>query len=107
MPKERVVAYIPNHRLTGNLCGEMGLNKSKLGEHIASLRELIQKLRHSIAHFDINIISDDEKHLIDWLEFRDSQQQNKLVASFKAQELLPFLKYYSNCLLENMRKHRE
>ena len=106
MPKERVVSYIPNPRLTSDFRNEIGLQKTEFGEHVNSLRGLIQALRHSVAHFDITVISDDSGNRIDWLEFRDSQDGERLVANFRAEELLPFLRYYANCLLENMRMHR-
>lgn len=106
MPKERDFSYIPNTRITNQLKNEIGLENSQFGEHINSLRELIQALRNSVAHFDINVISDDHKNRIDWVEFRDSQNQERLVASFRAKELFSFLKYYANCLLENMRSNR-
>lgn len=106
MPKERVITYIPTSPLTKELLAEIGLQQSMINEHITSLRELIQKIRHSIAHFDIKVISESEEQLIDWVEFNDSKQDSHLVARFKAQELLPFLKYYAICLLENMKKFR-
>jgi hypothetical protein len=106
MPKERVGRYIPNPRLIQNLRSEIGLRQSVFGNNIASLQELVQKLRHSVAHFDIKIISDNEQQLIDWIEFSDSRENGQLVARFRAEELLPFLKYYANCLLENLSRHR-
>lgn len=106
MPKAKVISYIPDARLIGSFRSEIGLQQSELGEHITYLRELIHELRNSIAHFDIEVFSDSEKKLIDWVEFSDSQQNGRLVARFRAQELLPFLKYYANSLLENIRRHR-
>lgn len=105
MPKERVISYIPTTRLTNGFRAQIGLQQSVLGGQIVSLRGFVQELRHSIAHFDIKVISDSEERLIDWIEFSDSQQNGRLVARFKAQELLPFLRYYTTCLLENIRRH--
>ena len=107
MPKERVVAYIPPLRITENLKNEIGLELSELSPDIQTLRDLIHRLRHSIAHFDINIVSEDNQNRIDFIEFIDSQNNEVVVAKFKSQELLPFLKYYSSCLLENLERYRE
>jgi len=37
-----------------------------------TIKELIERLRHSIAHFSIQVISDDEERPIDWIEFNDA-----------------------------------
>lgn len=107
MPKERVVRYIPNTRLTNDFRKQIGLESSEIGAGINTLGELIQSLRHSVAHFDIDVISENEKNLIDWIEFKDTQNGNRIIAKFRANELLPFLKYYSTCLLENLERHHD
>jgi len=107
MPKGRVITFIPTTRITDDLRADIGLQESVLGGHITSHRALIQALRHSVEHFDIKVVSDSDARLIDWIEFNDAEQGNHLVARFRAQELLPFLQYYTNCLLENMRLYRE
>lgn len=107
MPKERVITFIPTTRITDDLRADLGLQDSVLGEHITSLRTLIQALRHAVAHFDIKVFSDSDEQLIDWIEFNDTEHGNRLVARFRAQELWPFLQYYTNCLLENMKLYRD
>ena len=106
MPKEKIVTYIPNHRLTAGLRKQIGIEESEFYEGIKTLRDMIQKLRHSVAHFDIRVISEDEKFHVDWIEFMDTQNGDIVIARIKANELLPFLKYYSGVLMENLRKYR-
>jgi len=106
MPKERVVSYIPTKRLTNEFRKEIGIEHSEIDGTINTLRDLIQALRHSVAHFDINVISENDENRIDWIEFNDSQNGDALVAKFYSKELLPFLKYYSGCLLENLGRYR-
>ena len=82
----------------------MGLRQSEIPPKIKTLKELIEKLRNSVAHFDMNVISKDDSNLIDYIEFKDAEN-NEIIAKFHADELFKFLKYYSNCLLENLRRH--
>ncbi|HSB94952.1 MAG TPA: HEPN family nuclease [Spongiibacteraceae bacterium] len=106
MPKERVISYVPTNRLTRDYLAEIGAPSLKVGENISTLRDLIKSLRNAVAHFDITVISVDERNLVDWLEFSDSDNDGALVASFRSSELLPFLRYYADCLLTNMERHR-
>lgn len=106
MPKERVITYIPKHPLGNSLMAEMGLKESVFGPHINDLKSLIKSLRHSIAHFNITILSESEDNFVDWIEFQDAEHGNRVVAKFRACELLPFLRYYSNCLVDNLRRYR-
>ena len=69
MPKERVIAYVPTTRLTNQFKTEIGLMNTEIAPEITTLRELVNNLRHSIAHFDINVISENEENLIDYIEF--------------------------------------
>jgi len=107
MPKERVISYVPINRLTRDYLAEIGAPSLKVGANINTLRDLIKSLRNAVAHFDITVISEDERNLVDWLEFSDSDNDGALVASFRSSELLPFLRYYTDCLLTNMERHRE
>lgn len=107
MPKEKVVAYIPNERLTSDYKAQIGLIESDINPDIKTLQELIQRLRNSIAHFNIKVISEDDHKRIDLINFIDSENGNKLLASFRANEILNFLKYYSSCLIENIKKHKK
>jgi HEPN pEK499 p136 len=107
LPKERAVTFIPNSKLTNHFRKEIGLELSEIGAGIITLRDLINGLRNSVAHFDITVISDEDKNLIDWIEFKDTKNGSNIIAKFRAGELLPFLTYYSNCLLRNLEKHQD
>ncbi|MEX0830398.1 MAG: HEPN family nuclease [Nitrospirales bacterium] len=105
MPKERVVSYIPTKRLTNAFKKEIGLIQSVIKPEIKTLRELIESLRHAVAHFDINVVSENDSKLIDYIEFKDTEV-DVVIASFRGNELFAFLQYYSTCLLENLRRHQ-
>ena len=106
MPKERVISYVPTDRLSRDFLAKIGSPSLEVGENITTLRHLIKSLRNAVAHFDIAVISEDQRNLVDWLEFSDSENNSTLVARFRGSELLPFLRYYADCLLANMKKHR-
>lgn len=106
MPKERVISYVPTDRLTREYQAEIGSPSLEVGANIVTLRDLIKALRNAVAHFDIKVTSEDDRNLVDWLEFSDSENGGVLVARFRGSELLPFLRYYAKCLLENMEKYR-
>lgn len=106
MPKEKVMSYIPDTRLTADFRNQIGMEYSEIGNGIRTLRELIRGLRRSVAHFDINVISEDDRNFIDWIEFKDTQNGGKTIANFRSSELLPFLRHYSGCLLQNLERHR-
>lgn len=106
MPKERVITYIPRIDICEQNRRKMGLDESFIDESIIDLKGLIQNLRHSVAHFDINVISDCDEHLVDWVEFKGSGNQPETIAKFRAEEIFPFLQYYSDQLLNNIRNHR-
>lgn len=105
MPKEKVVSYIPTTRLTNDFKNEIGLVESMISENIVTLRDLIISLRHATAHFDINVISENERYLIDYIEFKDTDN-DLIIARFRAREMFTFLQYYATCLLENINNHR-
>lgn len=106
MPKEKVETYIPNDQLTPENRATMGLVETHIDESIQTLGELIQHLRHSIAHFDIAVHSDASGELIDRLEFRGTQNQPESIANFKASEIYPFLCYYADKLSYNLETYR-
>ncbi|MCC5900460.1 MAG: hypothetical protein JJT87_00830 [Halomonas sp.] len=106
MPKERVITYIPKIGFDDENRLEMGLVDSFIDESIGNLKDLVQNLRHSIAHFDIEVISDCKECLVDWIEFKGSGNQPGTIAKFRAAEIFPFLQYYAAQLSENMRNHR-
>nr|WKN34357.1 HEPN family nuclease [Tunicatimonas sp. TK19036] len=107
MPKERTITHIPADRITQELRREMGLVESWVDPDIITLRQLIVKLRHAIAHFDIEITSDNqEDFLIDKIVFRDSERENSPeIARFSSSELLPFIRYYANWLISNIERY--
>ena len=105
MPKERIVSYIPTTRLTNAFKEEIGLIQSVIKPEIKTLRELIKSLRHAVAHFDMNVVSENDSNTIDYIEFKDTEG-DVVIANFRANELFTFLQYYSTCLLENIRRHQ-
>ena len=80
----------------------MGLHESQLPGPEMNLRELIHKMRNSVAHLCVQVKSVSDAHLVDWIVFRESHGDGDVYASFSAPELLPFLKYYATLLLDNM-----
>jgi len=108
MPKEKIITYVPTTQLTKEVKSEIGLTESWINKDIKTLRDLIIKLRHSVAHFDIRVESHNERELIDEIIFKDKQNNTSYdIVKFKSNELLPFIYYYSNCLLQNMGKNRQ
>lgn len=107
MPKEKSITFIPNDRLTSVKKLKMGLKSSYISPDIKRLRDLIIALRHSIAHFDIEVISNSEEFLVDEIVFKDSQaSETKEIVRFKSNELFGFVTYYSELLLNNL-KYRQ
>lgn len=106
MPKARIISHISTVRLTRDFRMEMGLEHSQIADNIRTLRELIQRLRNAIAHFDIEVISEDDRNLVDWIKFKDGQNDGALIAEFRASEIVPFLRYYSKYLIDNMDQYR-
>ncbi|MFZ1791012.1 MAG: HEPN family nuclease [Saprospiraceae bacterium] len=108
MPKERIYSRLPNERLTKRLKNEMGLFESTVDSKIKNIRDLIKGLRNSIAHFSIEIISKDKNELIDIIRFIDTDEHGKvegIVAEFKAEDLLPFIRYYGYWIISNLKKN--
>lgn len=106
MPKERVITYIPKEPLNKENLQKMGLMHTTIDGSIENLRDLIKNLRHAIAHFTIEVISECDKKLIDHIVFKGTDNQPDIIAKFSAQEIFPFLQYYAGSLIENIRKHR-
>ena len=100
MPKERVVENIPNVPLSNELRVQLGLVNSKIHNSITTLRCLIHQLRNSVAHFNIKVISDDDNFRVDYLQFQ--HRNNSTVAKIPANEMVTFLKAYSEILLNNI-----
>jgi hypothetical protein len=102
MPKERVISFIPNDVITDAYKKDLGFEHSIIGEGITSFRELIHQLRNSVAHFKIEIESENDKFLVDYLVF--SRTNGELVARIKATEMVPFLKFYTQSVLQNLQR---
>lgn len=84
----------------------MGLQESQLPGPEMTLRALILKMRNSVAHFSVQVVSVSDESLVDLIAFRDDPEDENAYAIFSAPELLPFLKYYAAQLLENMARRR-
>jgi hypothetical protein len=106
MPKERVITYIAKEPLTAESLQKIGLVRSTIDDSIKNLQDLVQHLRHAIAHFDIEVVSVCETNLVDFIEFKGSGNQPEVIASFAAPEIYPFLQYYARGLCENLRQYR-
>ena len=104
MPKERTISAIPADRLLSKMKTEMGLVNTVINDDITNLKDLIVALRHCVAHFSIEIKSENDDNFIDDIICYDNQKrQGYVVANFKAGELLPFVRYYANWLLSNLK----
>ena len=109
LPKEKSLTYLPSNILDEKMRTEMGLINSVINTEYKTLSKLIIALRHSISHFNIQIISDlDDEFGIDQIIFEVDDEKSKIqVANFRANELLPFVRYYSNWLLSNIEKYKK
>ncbi|PSV49849.1 HEPN family nuclease [Photobacterium indicum] len=106
MPKEREIRCVPNTRLTADFKNEMGLNRSILPDSQTTLRRLIEMMRHSVAHFDIEVESTDEHNLVNFVNFKDTASK-EVYARFSSDEILPFLKFYAERLVENIHQKQQ
>lgn len=104
LPKEKTIDAIPNERLLSKMKRDMGLNATIINSDFTYVKELIIALRHAVAHFMIKVESHSEELLIDEIIFYDEEKgAGYEVARFKADELLPFLRYYASWLLSNLK----
>lgn len=101
LPKEKTLSYLPKARITDKLKKEIGIEYSVISNEITQLKHLILELRNSIAHFDIKIQSETEEFLIDNIIFYN--EDGNEVITFKSNEVLPFMRYYSSWLLSNLK----
>lgn len=101
LPKAKALTFIPKTRLTSVTLAKYGIKKSSFHENIKNTQELFKRLRNSVAHFDIEFISESDKRLIDKIAFNDAEN-GVTIATFYAEEFLPFLKFYSSILLSNL-----
>ena len=101
MPKERAMSAIPTTRLTIELKRQMGIQQSHLPSSETTLRDLIIKMRHSVAHCDFEVISQDADNRFDLVNFKDTESKH-VFASFVASEIRPFLRFYTDVLNNNL-----
>ena len=106
LPKEKALSFLPADRLTQLLKTNMGLQESQLPGPEMTLRDLILKMRNSVAHFSVQVVSVTDDRLVDLIAFRDAPEDENAYATFSAPELLPFLKYYATLLLGNLARRR-
>ena len=108
LPKEKSFHYLPSQTLFDKKAlTEMGINNSTLNPKYKDLKSLIIALRHSVAHFNIKIESVNDQFHIDNIIFQNDENGEAYeVANFKANELLPFLRYYSDWLLSNLKNYK-
>ncbi|HKR05529.1 MAG TPA: HEPN family nuclease [Bacteroidia bacterium] len=103
-PKANSLSYIPNQTLLDKKWREeMGLKNTLINPKYKNLKDLIIDLRNAVAHSDIVIESSDNNNLIDQIIFNDATDE---IARFAANELLPFIRYYSSWVISNLEKHK-
>ena len=107
LPKEKTQSYIRPIPLDMHFRKESGCLNSMFNVEIQDLRALINELRHCIAHFDLEVKSDNPNaFLVDAIEFYDREtKEERFIASFRATELVPFLRYYASALLANIKQN--
>jgi hypothetical protein len=107
LPKERSLSYLPQDLISAKIKGEMGLYNSIINPDFNSIHKLIKALRNSISHFNIKVISNLDDNNIDQIIFEIDDNNSKIeVANFRANELLPFIRYYATWLLSNINKYK-
>jgi hypothetical protein len=103
MPKERIIHDIPNDRLLLQMKKEMGLQDTEINSDFTTVKDLAIALRHCVAHFSIKVESETAEFLVDKIIFYDDQKSpGYIVATFRAKELQPFVRYYASWLMSNI-----
>lgn len=106
-PKENNIVFMPNAILNVELKLQMGISESTFNNEIKTLKNLIVSLRHSIAHFDISFQSLTDDLLIDNIIFKDYKKgEDYIVATFKPNELLNFIRYFGWWLIKNIEENQ-
>ncbi len=107
MPKERTIDMIPKERLITDMKKQMGLHDTQINPTITTVKDLVIQMRHCVAHFSIRIESENDEFLINRIVFYDEERgAGYIVATFKATELLPFVRYYADWLKSNLQTSR-
>jgi hypothetical protein len=107
-PKERAISFLPKEKITKDLLNSMGIERSSFNSEITDLKDLIIALRHSIAHFDIHFVSENDEFLIDNIHFKDRDKgADYVIATFVPSELLNFIRYYGGWFVNTIREHKK
>lgn len=102
LPKEIYLAYISTDRVMS----AWGIVRSKiLDEDIKTIRDLVIALRHSIAHFQIEVMSETESKEIKTIKFNNTEKGTTII-DFNVDEMLPFLKKLGDELIKNLDKNK-
>jgi hypothetical protein len=105
LPKEKTYSRIPKEKLhfEQTLAG-CGIKKSKFNDTLRDTKELFHRLRNAVAHFGIEVISVTRENQIDIIRFTDVEA-GMFVADFHSDEIFPFLKYYANTIIDNIKNY--
>lgn len=106
-PKEKAISYLPKEIINNDLKKTMGIENSIINSEMIDLKSLIISLRHSIAHFDIHFVSENDEFLIDKIQFKDREKgTDYVIATFIPSELLNFIRYYGGWFVTTIRKYK-
>jgi hypothetical protein len=93
--------FLPNDRIE-----DWGLKRERIKDsEINTIKELSIKLRNSVAHFDIEFGSNDEK-TIDKVFFKDSLNKKGIIAEFDIDDFKIFVELLADTLLKNAEKYK-
>ncbi len=105
LPKEKTLSHIPRERLDlQKTLAQCGIKQSTFNKEIKDTRELFHRLRNAVAHFGIQVESDTKENQIDRIIFTDIEA-GMIVADFHSGEILPFLRYYAETIIGNLKNH--
>ncbi|OPC54600.1 hypothetical protein BAY06_12840 [Elizabethkingia anophelis] len=102
-PKEKNISYIPNDKINESLNESIGLTQSDINPKIKTVKELINKLRNSISHFDFETKSNTITSEIEKIIFYD---KNIYVADFHIKELKLFIEYIASNTINNIKLYK-
>jgi hypothetical protein len=103
LPKEKVLSHVPTMRLEV-MKQDCLLLKTEFHPTLKTVRDLITELRNAVAHFNIDFHSINDSGLIDVIEFKNDEK-NIAIAKFHQDELLIFIKFYGDLLLQQLTKY--
>lgn len=103
LPKEKTYSRIPTEKIhLQKILDERGIRKSRFNEGIRDTQQLFRRLRNAIAHFGIEVMSETGENKIDRIIFYD---RNMFVADFHSDEIVPFLRYYAEMIIDNHKRY--